>query len=327
MAIGLATARGIAGERAGPRSPSAARRARRHPPPHRAHGAARPRRPRAVPPRGRPRLLRAPAAARHQLLPRPQAAGVLGGGRARRGSSSPRSSRCSCGRSPAGRWRCRSSCSRTSARGARSARAPPGRPGTAASSCSSSPRGRSSRWRSASAADGARDGHRPRRRAAPRRLAGAAPPLRRRAGDPVGRARPRGGDRQRLALRAAGRPALPARRRAGRGAAARGGGRRQGAGAGPLSGRARGWSSPAVAVLAAVGFALLAFVATRGNQPVLVIAHRGASAAAPENTLAAFRLAVEQKRRLRRARRPGVGRRRGPRRPRQRPDEGGRRRR
>ncbi len=36
------------------------------------------------------------------------------------------------------------------------------------------------------------------------------------------------------------------------------------------------------------------FLVTRTNQPVLVIAHRGSSAAAPENTLAAFRLAAEQ---------------------------------
>ena len=65
--------------------------------------------------------------------------------------------------------------------------------------------------------------------------------------------------------------------------------------AGPrrLSGRAAAVVA-AGAVLVTVGIALLAFLATRGNQPVLVIAHRGASAAAPENTLAAFRLAVEQ---------------------------------
>jgi glycerophosphoryl diester phosphodiesterase len=49
-----------------------------------------------------------------------------------------------------------------------------------------------------------------------------------------------------------------------------------------------------VAMLGAIGFALLALLATRSNQPVLVIAHRGASAAAPENTLAAFRLAAER---------------------------------
>ena len=41
-------------------------------------------------------------------------------------------------------------------------------------------------------------------------------------------------------------------------------------------------------------FAMLAFMVTRSNRPVLVLAHRGASVAAPENTLAAFRLAVEQ---------------------------------
>jgi glycerophosphoryl diester phosphodiesterase len=50
-----------------------------------------------------------------------------------------------------------------------------------------------------------------------------------------------------------------------------------------------------VAVLGAFGVALLAFLVAREHRPVLVIAHRGASAAAPENSLAAFRLAVEQR--------------------------------
>jgi glycerophosphoryl diester phosphodiesterase len=50
----------------------------------------------------------------------------------------------------------------------------------------------------------------------------------------------------------------------------------------------------AVVILAASGIALLVAASTRRNQPVLVIAHRGSSATAPENTLAAFRLAVEQ---------------------------------
>jgi glycerophosphoryl diester phosphodiesterase len=49
----------------------------------------------------------------------------------------------------------------------------------------------------------------------------------------------------------------------------------------------------AVAVLAVAGVALLAVAAARRNQPVVVIGHRGSSAA-PENTLAAFRLAIEQ---------------------------------
>jgi glycerophosphoryl diester phosphodiesterase len=53
-------------------------------------------------------------------------------------------------------------------------------------------------------------------------------------------------------------------------------------------------SAVIVLLLAAVGFALLVAVTTRRNQQVLVIAHRGSSATAPENTLAAFRLAVEQ---------------------------------
>jgi glycerophosphoryl diester phosphodiesterase len=48
-------------------------------------------------------------------------------------------------------------------------------------------------------------------------------------------------------------------------------------------------------VLALGGFAGLAFLATRNQAPVVVIAHRGASAVAPENTLAAFRLAAEQR--------------------------------
>lgn len=50
----------------------------------------------------------------------------------------------------------------------------------------------------------------------------------------------------------------------------------------------------ALAVLACVGFALVALLVTRGKGPVTVIAHRGASLAAPENTLASFRLACEQ---------------------------------
>ncbi len=51
----------------------------------------------------------------------------------------------------------------------------------------------------------------------------------------------------------------------------------------------------AIVILGVVGFALLAFYATRSRQDVLVIAHRGSSAAAPENTLAAFRLAADQR--------------------------------
>ena len=49
-----------------------------------------------------------------------------------------------------------------------------------------------------------------------------------------------------------------------------------------------------VAFLAVIGLVLLVGATTRRNQSVLVIAHRGSSATAPENTLAAFRLAVEQ---------------------------------
>ena len=50
----------------------------------------------------------------------------------------------------------------------------------------------------------------------------------------------------------------------------------------------------AFAALGALSFALLAFLASREQKPALIIAHRGSSAAAPENTLAAFRLAAEQ---------------------------------
>lgn len=64
-------------------------------------------------------------------------------------------------------------------------------------------------------------------------------------------------------------------------------------GAGPLS-RGMRLLVAGVAVLLAVSFALIVTVVVRRNQPVQVIAHRGASAEAPENTLAAFRLAVAE---------------------------------
>jgi len=51
----------------------------------------------------------------------------------------------------------------------------------------------------------------------------------------------------------------------------------------------------AVAAVAAVGIAPAAFLVNRGQLPALIIAHRGASAEAPENTLAAFRLAADQR--------------------------------
>ena len=49
-----------------------------------------------------------------------------------------------------------------------------------------------------------------------------------------------------------------------------------------------------VTILAALGAVLLVGNVSRRNQQVFVIAHRGASIAAPENTLAAFRLAGDQ---------------------------------
>jgi glycerophosphoryl diester phosphodiesterase len=48
-------------------------------------------------------------------------------------------------------------------------------------------------------------------------------------------------------------------------------------------------------VLAALGVALAAFLVNRNQSPALIIAHRGSSWTAPENTLAAFRLAAEQR--------------------------------
>jgi glycerophosphoryl diester phosphodiesterase len=51
----------------------------------------------------------------------------------------------------------------------------------------------------------------------------------------------------------------------------------------------------AIAVLTLAGVVLLGVIVAGRNQPVVVIAHRGSSETAPENTLAAFRLAVEQR--------------------------------
>jgi glycerophosphoryl diester phosphodiesterase len=50
-----------------------------------------------------------------------------------------------------------------------------------------------------------------------------------------------------------------------------------------------------IAALALAGVVLLAIIVAGRNQQVVVIAHRGSSETAPENTLAAFRLAVEQR--------------------------------
>jgi glycerophosphoryl diester phosphodiesterase len=67
-----------------------------------------------------------------------------------------------------------------------------------------------------------------------------------------------------------------------------------------ISGETKQFSRRAMTVavglvaLAAVGFALAAFLVNRNERPVLIIAHRGSSWTAPENTLAAFRLAAEQ---------------------------------
>lgn len=58
---------------------------------------------------------------------------------------------------------------------------------------------------------------------------------------------------------------------------------------------ARAGAIIAVVLIASIGCALLAFLGNRGTRPVLVIAHRGASFEAPENTIAAFRLAAAER--------------------------------
>ena len=54
-------------------------------------------------------------------------------------------------------------------------------------------------------------------------------------------------------------------------------------------------SAATVSVLAVAALVFLAAVPARRSQEVAVIAHRGSSATAPENSLAAFRLAADQK--------------------------------
>ena len=61
-----------------------------------------------------------------------------------------------------------------------------------------------------------------------------------------------------------------------------------------LGGKSRA-AIAAVIILVATGLALIAFLATRRNERVVILAHRGSSLGAPENTLAAFRLAIEEK--------------------------------
>ena len=265
------------------------------------------------------------AAARHQLLPRPQAAGVLGRGGARGDHRRGVRGAARAHRRALGARAAAACCSRTSTRGAPSARAPAVGRAPRASSCSVLARGRRRRWRSASRPHVA-----PRERsAAPLapHLAGslaALAPLHRRAGAPVGRARPRG--RRSSTCRcsrcsSSGSTCTPACRAS---CGCRAGGRRRSSARAACPAGA-GWPSPACAVLAAVGFALLAASPSRA-QPA------GAGDRAPRRVGGgarehARRLPPRRRaaRRLRRARRPGVEGRRGARRPRQRPDEGGRR--
>jgi glycerophosphoryl diester phosphodiesterase len=66
-----------------------------------------------------------------------------------------------------------------------------------------------------------------------------------------------------------------------------------GGGAGRQLSRAVRTAVAAVLILATLGVVLVVFNVASRNEPVLVIAHRGASAEAPENTMAAFRLGAD----------------------------------
>jgi glycerophosphoryl diester phosphodiesterase len=67
----------------------------------------------------------------------------------------------------------------------------------------------------------------------------------------------------------------------------------EGGGAGRQLSRAVRTAVAAVLILATLGVVLVVFNVASRNEPVLVIAHRGASAEAPENTMAAFRLGAD----------------------------------
>ena len=180
-------------------------------------------------------------------------------------------------RSSAGRWRCRSFCSKTCTRDTRSAKAQSGSWARAPHSldpCSVDSRGERALHRR----DLKRGSRGSSGRAATRELAGVAAAVHRRPRTRGRRAHARCQRREFLFVRAA--PHAAVLRLTGTQVSASAVAHFASSGPRRFSGRERA-AILVVALLAALGVGLLAFLVNRGQNPALVIAHRGASATAP----------------------------------------------